>query len=168
MQWGLEYWILEYPTHWNAKCFVVLFSNGQKTLLRLFCSVFQFSLPLENRSFGMTYHNKVQWQLRTSTIWNQNTYGPFEIQPSKGPDFECFRILNGQISDPHCVLLVQSFKYWTSYTRFNMKLVFLMSSILIFTACSKKKAQQFLWFSPQTGHIQFYKVKKSGWWMEFL
>ena len=28
--------------------------------------------------------------------------GPFELQPSKSPDFECFRILNGQISDPHC------------------------------------------------------------------
>ena len=26
--------------------------------------------------------------------------GPFEIWPSKSPDFECFRILNGRISDP--------------------------------------------------------------------
>ena len=28
---------------------------------------------------------------------------PFEIQPSKSPDFKCFLISNGQISDPHCI-----------------------------------------------------------------
>ena len=27
--------------------------------------------------------------------------GPYEIQPSKSPDFNCFPILNGHISDPH-------------------------------------------------------------------
>ena len=29
-----------------------------------------------------------------------------EIQPSKGPDFQCFQILNGQISDPHCFYIL--------------------------------------------------------------
>ena len=28
--------------------------------------------------------------------------GPLEIQPYKSPDCECFLILNGRISDPHC------------------------------------------------------------------
>ena len=27
---------------------------------------------------------------------------PFEIGPSKSPDFKCFQIWNGRISDPHC------------------------------------------------------------------
>ena len=28
----------------------------------------------------------------------------FEILPSKGRDFECFQILNDEISNPHCTV----------------------------------------------------------------
>ena len=35
-------------------------------------------------------------------VKNHLKTGPFEIRPSKSPDFKCFRISNGRISDPHC------------------------------------------------------------------
>ena len=46
---------------------------------------------------------------------------PFAIQPSKSPDFKCFRISNGWISDPHCncnILLADWFARNNVYTIF--------------------------------------------------
>ena len=37
---------------------------------------------------------------------------PFEIQPSKSPDFNRFRTLYDQISDPHCKDEITSLKYF--------------------------------------------------------
>ena len=47
-------WILNngMQTHWNTEQFAVLFSNGSKTRWQQFCSVFQWSGPLENQTFG--------------------------------------------------------------------------------------------------------------------
>ena len=45
-RWGLNI------QHRNSKQFEVLFSNSQKTRWPPFCSVFQWSGPLENRNFG--------------------------------------------------------------------------------------------------------------------
>ena len=50
--------------------------------------------------------------------------GPFEIQPSKNPDFECFWILNGRISDPHCTYVHGLFKVVVAHScsnRFEIK-----------------------------------------------
>ena len=38
---------------------------------------------------------------------------PFEIQPSKSPDFKCFRILNGQISDTTTIWNLETFEIRT-------------------------------------------------------
>ena len=40
--------------------------------------------------------------------------GLFEIRPSKSPNFKCFLISNGQISDPHC-----SPEFWASGLQTN-------------------------------------------------
>ena len=56
IQGGLKYQTLEYPAHWNSTHFQVLFSNGPKTKWPLFCSVYQWSGPLENKLLASLDH----------------------------------------------------------------------------------------------------------------
>ena len=55
----------------------------------------------------------IKW-FRLINIWKPDIWNPdlpFEIRPLKCPVFECFRFLNGQNSDPHCIVILCSVSF---------------------------------------------------------
>ena len=80
----------------DLKSDLVWISNGPK----------QVGLQMVWISNGIWNPEAQPFEIRTNGrhfVKNHLKTGPFEIRPSKSPDFKCFRILNGQVSDPHYI-----------------------------------------------------------------
>ena len=110
LQWGSDIRICS-DFKWSI---FVRFSNGLNFEWSIWPRLF-FNI---NKTFINIKRSRLNLQFfPVFRIWNLTTYGPFEIQPSKSPDLECFRILNGRISDSHCIWFKNTFKSHKTFGR---------------------------------------------------
>ena len=64
----------------------------------------QMALFVKKQLKTLKKHADFEWLGLKLKQWLKTDHmktGPFEIQPSKSPDFKCFWFSNGRISDPH-------------------------------------------------------------------
>ena len=92
-----------------------------------------------------------------------------EIRPPKSLDFKCFRISNGQLSDPQCIQILFHFNFsgpnssWTKKLFFGLNFPISLSLNQSFIPClyqklcpSNVKSQTMAMFNPFSGLLKYY------------